>query len=83
MEGPAQTGEGSQTSAPARTASTGEPAVSGRRSVCVSLCVCLRPSVCNETSGSSPEGLECVTSSQRFLDVMDASTDVRALAWPR
>lgn len=46
---------------------------------CVRLCRC----VCNETRGRSPEGLECVTSSQRFLDLMDAFTDVRALSWPR
>lgn len=39
-------------------------------------CVC----VCIMRPGQGPEGLECVTSSQCFLDVMDASTDVRALS---
>lgn len=50
---------------------------------CVSVCIYGGVSVCNETRGRSPEGLECVTSSQHFLDVMDASTDVRALTCPR
>lgn len=50
---------------------------------CVSVCIHGGVSVCNETRGRSPEGLECVTSSQHFLDVMDASTDVRALTCPR
>lgn len=80
MEGPAQTGQGSQTPAPACTAATGYSEVSGRRAyLCVSVAVC----VCIMRPGQGPEGLECVTSSQCFLDVMDASTDVRALSCPR
>ncbi len=51
--------------------------------ICVSVAVCVCVCVCNGTRGRSPERLECITSSQHFLEVMDASTDVRALSCSR
>lgn len=80
MEGPAQTGESSQTPAPTRTAPAGNSTVS-RRSVplCVSVVVCV--SVMRPGAESRGVGVRHIQST--FLDLMDASTDVRALGWPR
>lgn len=80
MEGPAETGEGCEALTPTCTTAARNSMVSGET---VNFCVSVAVFMCNETSGWSPKGLECVTSSQHFSDLMDASTDVRALSWPK
>lgn len=80
MEGPAKTGESSQTPAPTRTAPAGNSTVS-RRSMHLYVSVAVTMFVMRPGAESRGVGVRHIQST--FLDLMDASTDVRALSWPR